>query len=264
MLSMVDREQAESGRPVPQYPIESVDNALLILLQLAEKPSLRLTEVSKYLGVASSTAHRLLAMLQYRGFVRQNPVTKEYEPDTSLTTIAFAVMKHVDIRDRAHPVLEKLSTALGETVHLGRLDGNNVYFLDSIESTRAVRVGSRLGMTLPAHCTSTGKALLALCSREQVREIYPREKLRTMTSDSLASRRQLEDELEQVRARGYAVSAGESEEGVASVSVAIGPIANSLYAVNVSAPMYRMNDDVRVEFAEALRTSALEIASLFA
>ena len=48
--------------PVPQYPIESVDNALKVVLLLAERGELRLTEVSEYLGVASSSAHRMLAM----------------------------------------------------------------------------------------------------------------------------------------------------------------------------------------------------------
>ena len=62
--------------PRPQYPIESVDNALKVLLLLGERSSLRLTDVSQYLGVATSTAHRLLAMLQYRGFVQQDPKSK--------------------------------------------------------------------------------------------------------------------------------------------------------------------------------------------
>lgn len=51
----------------PQYPIESVDNALKLLLLLGEQPQIRLSEATRYLGVASSTAHRLLAMLTYRG-----------------------------------------------------------------------------------------------------------------------------------------------------------------------------------------------------
>ena len=59
----------------PQYPIESVDNALKLLLLLGEQPQIRLSEATRYLGVASSTAHRLLAMLSYRGFVRQDPVS---------------------------------------------------------------------------------------------------------------------------------------------------------------------------------------------
>ncbi|MGB8391431.1 helix-turn-helix domain-containing protein, partial [Mycobacterium sp.] len=53
--------------PVPQYPIESVDNALRVLMMLVERSEIRLTEVSSHLSVASSTAHRLLAMLAYRG-----------------------------------------------------------------------------------------------------------------------------------------------------------------------------------------------------
>lgn len=69
----------------PQYPIESVDKALKLLLLLGEQPSIRLSEATRYLGVASSTAHRLLAMLAYRGFVRQDPVSKAYLPGPALT-----------------------------------------------------------------------------------------------------------------------------------------------------------------------------------
>lgn len=252
-----------ADRATPQYPIESVDNALKILLQFADHPSLRMTDVSRGLGVASSTAHRLLAMLQYRGFVRQNPATKEYEPDSSLFTVAFAVMQRVDIRERARPVLERLSTALGETVHLGRLDGTQVYFLDSIESRRAVRVGSRLGMSMPAHCTSTGKALLADLDAGEINRLYPDEALPKMTAESIATRSELTRVLEGVRDRGYAWSAEESEEGVASVSVAIGAVAGGMYALNVSAPTYRMNEDVRAEFAAALRDATDEVSGYY-
>lgn len=104
----------------PQYPIESVDNALRVVLLLGEHPpSLRLTDVSKYLGgVASSTAHRLLAMLQYRGYVRQDAATRSYVPGPTLDSLAFGLLRRLDARDRARPVLERLNNDLGETVHL--------------------------------------------------------------------------------------------------------------------------------------------------
>ncbi|MGH3432393.1 MAG: IclR family transcriptional regulator, partial [Thermocrispum sp.] len=146
----------------PQYPIESVDNALRLLLLFEEEQQIRLTDVSRYLGVASSTAHRLLAILQYRGFVRQNPATRCYEPGPSLSSIAFFIMRHLDVRARARPTLERLNKEFGETVHLSRLEGTGVNFLDAIESIRAVRVGSRIGRALPAHCTSSGKAMLSV------------------------------------------------------------------------------------------------------
>ena len=163
--------------PVPQYPIESVDNALKVLLLLGERPSLRLTDVGEYLGVASSTAHRLLAMLQYRGFVQQDPKSKVYLAGTALTGVAFAILQRFDFRAAVHPFLERLNADLGETVHLGTLIGASVHFVDAIESPRAVRVVSRLGLAMPASSTSTGKALLSGLADHEVDALYPTERL---------------------------------------------------------------------------------------
>ena len=253
----------DAGLAPPQYPIESVDNALKILLLLGERKAIRLTDASKYLGVASSTAHRLLAMLQYRGFVRQNADTKAYEPGPALSSVAFALMRQVDVRARAHPVLERLSSAVGETVHLGRLDGTSVFFVDSVESARAVRVGSRLGLSLPAHCTSTGKALLSTFDSAALRLLYPRERLEKVTEHSITTRTALEAELAQVRRRGFATSTEESEEGVASVATFLGDFAGAMYALNVSAPTTRMSQVIQDEIAAELLLAAEDIKSYF-
>jgi DNA-binding IclR family transcriptional regulator len=245
----------------PQYPIESVDNALRILLLLGERSELRLTEVSEYLGVASSTAHRLLAMLQYRGFVRQEARSKAYRPGTALTGVAYAILQRFDVRETLRPFLERLHAELGETVHLGILDGSTVRFIDAMESPKAVRVGSRLGQSMAANCTSTGKAMLAELSTEDVRRMYPVEELEGLTSNSIRSRTELELELEAIRRRGYATSNEESEESVSSVAVAF-PVGTSpvSLAINVSVPVIRMNrTDVR-RMGELLRRTVDEAA----
>lgn len=97
---------ARAYGPTPQYPVESVDNALQIVMLLATRNELRLTDVSAYLGVASSTAHRLLAMLSYRGLIRQDPKTRAYRVGPGLDLLAFSVLRQLDVRDRARPVLE--------------------------------------------------------------------------------------------------------------------------------------------------------------
>ena len=106
-------------------------------------------------GVASSTAHRLLAMLQDRGFVRQDPVSKIYRAGPALTSVAFAIFGRIDIQGTATPIMRKLSERLRESVHVGVLDGAAVRFIAAVEGPTAVRVASRLGRTMPAHCTST-------------------------------------------------------------------------------------------------------------
>jgi DNA-binding IclR family transcriptional regulator len=248
--------------PVPQYPIESVDNALRLLWLIGERPSLRLTDASQYLGVASSTAHRLLAMLQYRGFVQQNPASRAYEAGPALDRIAFSVLRRLDVRERARPVLERLAAEVGETVHLGRLEGRHVHFLDSIESTRAVRVGSRLGRSMPAHCTSTGKAMLALLAAEQLAAVYPDEELEQLTPHSVGSRTALVRALDEVRRRGHASSREESEEGVTSLAVALAPGVGAPMALNVSAPTGRMTAAARRAIVERLHAAAEEIDAL--
>src|SRR5690606_33352403 len=256
---MADK-QAERPQGAPQYPIESVDNALRLLLWFRDHRQIRLTDASTHLGVASSTAHRLLAMLQYRGFVRQNPATRAYEPGPALSSVASAIVRHVDVRERVRPVLERLNKEFGETVHLGRLDGASVSFLDAVESMRAVRVSSRTGMVVPAHATSSGKAMLSRLPIEELRELYPAEELEPITKNTITTRGELEQAVEQARRRGYATSQEESEEGVASVAVAIESPSGTLFCLNVSVPTYRMTAALRKEIAASLKAAAGELA----
>jgi DNA-binding IclR family transcriptional regulator len=256
-------EVRDSGRPVPQYPIESVDNALKILLLLGERSELRLTEVAEYLHVATSTAHRLLAMLQYRGFMRQDPRTKIYLPGTALTGVAFSILQRFDVRGVLHPFVESLNRELAETVHLAILDGTMVRFIDAIESPQATRVASRLGKVMPANCTSTGKALLSTLSTAELERLFPEEQLPVLTPNSIGSRSALEKDLEQVRRRGYATSDQESEDGVCSVAVPLPSGQGAMrLALNVAVPVYRMNDALRDRAADALKAAAAESAGL--
>ncbi|MCO4251570.1 IclR family transcriptional regulator [Pseudarthrobacter raffinosi] len=255
-------EDVSKYGPPPQYPIESVDNALRLLLLFETQPSIRLTDASNYLAVASSTAHRLMGMLLYRGFVRQNPATKAYEPGQALGSIAFAIRRQIDVRTLARPVLERLFKETGETVHFARLEGTDAHFLDAIESSRAVRVGSRQGRTLPANCTATGKAMLSRLSDEQLRMLYPQLELPGLTKASITSRADLEVALEKIRHTGYASSHEESEDGVNSVAVAITGPSGVLYGINVSVPAHRMSDQLRVELGAMLQSIAEELQGL--
>ena len=249
--------------PAPQYPIESVDNALKILLLLGERSELRLTDVAEYLNVATSTAHRLLAMLQYRGFVRQDPRTRAYRAGTALTGVALSILERFDVRAVLHPFVESLSHQFAETAHLALLVGASVRFVDAVESPQATRVTSRLGNSMPAHCTSVGKAMLAYCTEDELRRLYPDEELGGLTPNSIRTRSALEKELQQVRRRGYATSNEESENGICSVAVAYPPReAPMRLALNVAAPIHRMNSELAGRLAAALKAAVAESAGL--
>ncbi len=240
----MQKTRPEGGQDSPAYPIASVDNALRLLLLFREQPRLRLTDACKYLGVAHSTAHRLLAMLAYHGFVQQEAGSRAYIAGPALIEVGLAVVGTLSVRDQARPLMEELAAELEETVHLGVLDGNQVRYVDAIESERALRVSARTGSLIPAHCTSLGKALLALQTDNQVAALYPAtsEPFAAPTRKSITTSAELAAELKRVRTRGYAINSGESEEGVGSVAVTFHDFAGRPAALAVAAPTSRLGN----------------------
>jgi DNA-binding IclR family transcriptional regulator len=157
----------------PKYPIESVDNVLRLLLMVAEQGQIRVSQASAELGTGVSTAHRLLAMLSYHGFVVQDPDSKAYKAGHVLLRIGLNCVQNFDIRTLLRPYVEELRDETGETVHVAVLQGDQVLYIDCAESPMALRVTSRVGTLVLAHCTSVGKAWLASESDDFLRGLYP-------------------------------------------------------------------------------------------
>jgi len=164
----VQKDQAHQQTAKPAYPIASVDNALRLLMLFGKQTRVRLSEASEHLGVAHSTAHRLLTMLAYHGFVRQERDSRAYVAGPALVEIGLAAIRQMDIRLHARPVLEDLAARFAETAHLAVLEGATVRYLDAVESSRALRVAARNGAALPANCTTSGKAMLATLPEPEV------------------------------------------------------------------------------------------------
>lgn len=237
----------------PNYPIGSVDNALRLLLLFRDRTTVRVTDAANELGVATSTAHRLLAMLVSYDLVTQDPQTKAYSAGVQLLALGLAGVHKYDLRSHMRPYLERLVNEVGETTQLVVLNRGDSFFLDSCESSQVVRTGSRTGVAFPAYASSAGKALLADLTREELRGIYPDEKLEPMSPSTVTSRSTLEAELEEVRRRGYALNIGQTDEEVGAIAAVVrNPRYSSPCAVAISAPLARTNRESLVAMADPL------------
>jgi DNA-binding IclR family transcriptional regulator len=245
----------------PPYLVQSADHALRLLRAVVDRKALRVSDAAQLLGVVPSTAHRLLATLSHQGFVIQQRKGGAYIPGPTVTELALASAQALDLHSVAGPVLERLRDATQETVSLLVLEGAKVRFIDSIDGPRTVRVASRLGVTLPAHCTSGGKALLALLTRDELLGTYPKEDLPTWSPRSLSSRDRLEVELADVRRRGYATNFDEGDTGIGGVGRAVRDAAGGpLVAVTVAAPIARLNTrKAAAALCEPLRAASEEM-----
>jgi IclR family transcriptional regulator, acetate operon repressor len=220
--------------------LTSVDNALCLLQLVAERQALRVSEAADLLGVARSTAHRLLSALRRRDFLMQDKPNGVYRPGPALHAIGMAAISRIDIRRIAQPVLEQLRDQTRETSSLAILEGTMSRFIECYEGPSAVRVGSRTGIVRYAHASAIGKAMLAALPDAELSRRYPDEELPAATPFSITTRHQLMLELAQVRRQGYALNWEESSDGVSAVAVAVLDASGApLAAVSVAMPTMR-------------------------
>jgi DNA-binding IclR family transcriptional regulator len=200
-------------RNKPQYAIESVDHALRLALLLQQEGPIRLSDAAERLGVARSTAHRLFAMLIFRGFATQTG-DRRYCPGTALTVGLPPASPGAKLRAIALPHMDALVERVNESANLEVLVGTHARFIATVECARPLRVGDREGQMLPAHLVSGGKVLLAAIPNEAVTELYAASGARASGVD-LPS---LLNELRLIRRRGFAINHEQTEEGVTAVA----------------------------------------------
>jgi DNA-binding IclR family transcriptional regulator len=208
----------------------SVGRALAVRVGFALDAELGVSDIARRLGVAKSTAHRLLQTLATRGFVEQHPRTGLYRLGMHVFELGQLAHRRNELRHVALPALRQLADATGLTVTLGVADGPDVVFVERIESPDGVRLLRHSGHRLPAHCTSTGKALAAYdpgLDRARRRAGFSPRQHRTIRSEADWDRA-----LAEVRRLGYAQSHGESFDGASSVGVPV--IVRGVAAASVS------------------------------
>jgi IclR family acetate operon transcriptional repressor len=240
---------------VPPYPIQSVDYALQLLLILKRDGVLRVSDAAAELGVARSTAHRLISMLRFRGFVEQAH-DRTYRAGGAFADLGGGPSSATALLGISRPHLVRLTEKAGETSNLLIRMGADVQFIDSIESKKALRVGSRIGVRLAARLTSGGKVLLADIPFEEVALLHPE-----LAADP-AALGALKRMLSVIRRQGFGTNFQESERGVIALGMAVrGLDGAAIAAVTISAPTVRFNRGQIVNLLPALTETVEAIRS---
>ena len=227
----------------PPYAIESVDHALRILQLIRDSGQVRVSDMAAELGIARSTAHRLLAMLVYRDFAVRTE-DRRYRPGPALSARPLRGEPAQRLRQALRPHMEELRDQVNETINLVVRLGPQTRFLHTVESTQLLRVGDRQGTILPAWQTSGGKVLLAELPDAELTEVLRDAGGRPPEGLTAVRRRALVAELRGIREQGYAENKEESESGVCAIGTCVRDAAGEpLAALSVSAPAVRYTPD---------------------
>lgn len=218
----------------------SLTRGLRVIDLLAQGSPLGVTEIAQRTGSSKSGVHSLLAALVRAGYADHAP-GGAYRLGLKAWEIGRSVPA-ARLLEVAEPLMGELVACVKEGAVLGVLDGFDVVYVHRVESDQAVRIHAAVGDRIPAHCTSTGLALLAGLDDAQVDHLLP-PALPAVTANTLVDRRSLLAELARIRRRGYAINRGGWRIDVGGIAA---PIPIGLPRLSITAglcialPLYRM------------------------
>ncbi len=261
MSSPAGRAPAQEGSAV-----KTVAKVLDLLEHVAAAGrAVSVSELAVMTGFNVSTAHRLMQTLARRNYVEQDPKTRAYRLGSRLLELGSAYAGGLDLIGAARPRIEELRDLAGETVHLAILSDRDVVEICTAAGRQAVTVTRGAGRRDPAHCTATGKVLLACLPPLELEQFFAAGPLCALTPRSITDRDELVAELERAREAGFAIDDEELSAGVCCIGV---PVRNrsgrTVAALSFAMPKARFHSrDVSV-WAEMLAEHSARISSALA
>jgi len=249
-----------------QNPDSSTLRAFALLERLvAAQNAPTLEELTRASRLPKPTVHRILGLLIRGGLLQRAPADKRYAVGPRLSEFALAVQMRSPGRADRHAILSRLVAQIGETCNLTMLDGNEVVYLDRVETTASVRLHLEVGSRVPLHCTASGKLFLAYLPARRRRAILGHGPLKRYTEKTLTSVDSLERVLRKTRATGVGTDAGEFLVGTVCIAVPVSdPHGRVRVAVAAHGPAPRMTIRKALGFLPSLRRAAGEIGDTIA
>jgi IclR family acetate operon transcriptional repressor len=237
--------------------VQSVDRAFELLELVADAGGeATLSHLAEASGLPQPTIHRLLHTLIVGGYIRQQP-SRRYSLGPRLIRLGETASRVLGASARPH--LTRLRDLTGETSNMAVLDGDQAVYVAQVPSPHAMRMFTEVGQRVDLHCTAVGKAVLATLAPQDSDRILDRISMSPRTTQTITDRTVIRDEIERIRAQGYAVDDGEQEIGVRCFAVAV-PDAPTRAAISISGPQARVSGLDMDEIIPLLQQTAAAVA----
>lgn len=214
-------------------------------------------------GLPKPTLHRMLQQLEGAGLLVRQSDGRHYGTGARLRRLAESLLLNATQHGARHGVLRHLVSEIGEACNVTALSGNEIVYLDRVETPEPLRFHLQPGSRVPVHASASGKMILSQMSRAQRRNLLAHAPLERHTPHTITDLDRLEEELDRVREAGYAVDDEEFLPGLvcAAVLVPTGTPRSNL-CVAVQAPVVRMDRDGALAHLPALRRAAEAISRI--
>lgn len=249
-------------KPAAVPLVSAAVRVLSVLERLTQQRAIGLEDISREIKLAKPTVYRFLLTLQELGYVRRIDGDR-WTITLKMFNLGSRALDHLDLLSAARPIAEKLSEEIGETVHMGVLDGDSAVYVMKIESRYTIRMYSRVGRRMPLYCTAIGKVLLAYADEAERDEALDGVPLLAFTKKTLTSRAALDAELIKIQERGYALDDEEREDNLHCIGAPIFDHTGSVAAVlSVSWPSFRYGHEKEAAWIARVKQAAGDISTV--
>lgn len=265
IVSQKTAKSEDTSEKQDKNPIQVAGRLFETIEYLADHGSCGLSELAEELSLNKSTMHRVLASLQYMGYVRQNEKNGSYDLTFKLMDISERMRGHIDMISIVRPYLKQLMEECGETVHLVKREGSDCVYIDKVEATQNnIRMVSHIGSRIPFYRSAVGKALAANMTEDEVAKLWAHTKINRTTPYTITNYEDFSDILNEIRRKGYALDNEENETGVRCIGAALDIAENSTeYAFSISLPVGRMDNDRIGELSKLILRTKHDIEQNF-
>lgn len=237
--------------------ISSVDLTFRLIDELQQRDGSTITPLASAFDVSKSTIYRHLVTLRKHGYVTKEGET--YYVGLRWLDLGMYAQSRKKVYDLTGEKTADIAEQTGERAQFIVEENGHGIHVHSEIGKNGVRTGTGVGVRVPMHVTSAGKAMLAYMPNERVRTILDTHGLDRLTDNSTTSRSALKAELEQVREQGVAFNRAERVAGIFSVGVPIQDETEVYGGLSVTGPTHRMTDERVAELSDLLLGLAEEV-----
>jgi len=239
--------------------VQSLERGLAVVRALSAPEPRTLSDVARTTGLSRAAARRFLLTLERLGYVTQHHGRFALTPQ--VLELGYAYLSSLTLPEVAQPHLAQLVERVHESSSVSILDGSDIVYVARVPTRRIMTVSINVGTRFPAHATSMGRVLLAGLAPTARARLLDGVTLDAITPATIATRAELDAELDRVARQGYALVDQELELGLRSIAAPIHDAAGGVVAaVNLSVHAATMTPtEMRKRLLPPLRDTATAI-----
>jgi len=246
-----------------RYSIGSLEAALDVLETFlnGRRHPRGVTEISRITGLNKTRVFRILATLESRGYVRQNPETQEYTIGPGFLFLGDIARDTYDLRDLAIDVLEDLAEASGDSANLFVLSGRSAVCIAIARGRHILQAAGHIGEKLPLYASASPKLLLAYLPRQHQKRIISGIRFVEYTEKTVKSVEELQRQLDAIIEKGYSESTDDYEIGMYVVAAPVRDHTGQVIAsISLAVPQVRDSEERREKSREMIIEAASRIS----